>query len=855
MAKSVEVAERATSPITADQLERVSEFTREPILLDGETIDDLAPGTARRRAVEAALAELDAGLKTPSPEWRRQYSLLLGLERLLDAQPVLLGDGAELTEHQVDVLSGTLAALTTELEDSAGESWNGAGRSEAELAGDGASPAVAELEGNQGGNGAEAVAEEDETLAPDEEEPLDWEEPAADMVAEAPEDPGASRRFWFEHATGSGKTVAALGFVEASRTGGVLILTHRRNLVDQFIGEISDRGYKDRLSPPLMDGSDHPYGPVTVETYQWFVRNADRISDAYAIVICDEAHTALGEKTSACIRRWPEPVFIGMTATGALIARHVADLFPTQTSRFDLAQAARRGVIAPLRCIRIPPGPGVRTIAKVPLRRGDVDQDFDQEELAKLLDQEPFNVAVADLYRSRFRRIPGVVYTAGVRHANHVAASFRAAGINARAVSGETPKRELAEILAAFERGEVDVLCNAMLLAEGWNSPRATICMHLAPTASRRVYQQRVGRVTRRAPEKEAGLVIDLVHPATTHDETIVTLHSLLDRDVYRGGAIVVGPVRRGRGRRVRVERRVVPVSADPERRLAVLERELWRIAVENLNYSEQHAWAALAGARVTANNWRRAKAMLQHDQAKELRRRFLLTCVQRNRNHQLRLKALTEIAALRDPEAFDDAVEVVATWPREERRAGAKVLLEALVERRIGRRDQAQAWVWRLAAVTRELHEEYAVQRWPETKRLLGLFVNSSGRAHGRNARRIVHAARQQDRRLAIAVLAASVAHTPEAEEVLRGARMRMARKPSAVARELLRNFPRSGGRRRRRRGKNGPRPQNGGNGAENDARNGSKGGGENKGKPEPRESSSTKPARTEADGGGAQA
>ena len=160
----------------------------------------------------------------------------------------------------------------------------------------------------------------------------------------------------------------------------------------------------------------------------------------------------------------------------------------------------------------------------------------------------------------------------------------------------------------------------------------------------------------------------------------------------------------------------------------------------------------------------------------------------------------------------------MVATWPRDERRAGAKVLLQALVERRIGRRDQAQAWVWRLAAITRELHEEYAVQRWPETKRLLGLFVNSSGRAHGRNARRIVHAVRQQDRRLAIALLAAAVAHTPEAEEVLRGARMRMARKPSAVARELLRNFPRSGGRRRRRRGKNGGRPQNGGgNGAEN--------------------------------------
>ena len=333
-----------------------------------------------------------------------------------------------------------------------------------------------------------------------------------------------------------------------------------------------------------------------------------------------------------------------------------------------------------------------------------------------------------------------------------------------------------------------------MLLAEGWNSPRATICMHLAPTASRRIYQQRVGRVTRRNPGKEAGLVLDFVHPATTHDENVITLHSLLDRDVYRGGAIVVGPVRRGRGRRVRVEKRVVPVSGDSQRRLEVLERELWRIAVENLDHPEQHVWAALAGARVNPSGWRRAKAMLQHDSTKELRRRFLLTCVQRNRNSQLRLKALAEIAQLRDPEAFDDAIDTVGTWTRDDRRAGTRVLLEALAERRIGRRDQAQAWAWRLAGYTRDLHEEYAVQRWPETKRLLGLLVNSSGRAHGRNARRLVHAARNQDRRLAAALLAAAVAHTPEGEEVLRGARMRAARKPSGVARELLQELPQVG-------------------------------------------------------------
>jgi ribonuclease E len=805
MAKTSEVAARAAVPSSAD-IERAAAFAREPLLLDGEGPEALAPGTARRRALDRALKELDDGASEPSIQWRRDFSLLLGLERLLAEEPPKLRDGAELNPHQVDALSGTLTELMAEQQTAA---ENGAAPAAEDLA----EPASAD-----GGPPAEDEEDEEEPeeLAPDE-EPQDWEEePGEDAdeeaIAEAAEDPGAARRFWFEHATGAGKTVAAVGFIDATRTGGVLILTHRRNLVDQFIGEISDRGYKERLRPPLLGDRDDPDGPVTVETYQWFVRNHKKVSDAYSIVICDEAHTALGEKTSACIRAWTGPVFIGMTATGALIARHVADLFPTQTSRFDLAQAARRGVIAPLRCIRIPPGPGVRTIAKVPLRKGEVDQDFDQEELAALLDQEPFNVAIADLYKTRFSKTPGVLYTAGVQHAKNVAKAFKDTGIVARAVSGETPKRELAEILAAFERGEVDVLCNAMLLAEGWNSPRATICMHLAPTASRRIYQQRVGRVTRRAPGKEAGLVIDFVHPATTHDETIVTLHSLLDRDVYRGGAIVVGPVRRGRGRRVRVERRIVPVSEDSEKRTQVLERDLWRIAVENLDYPEQHAWAALAGARVNPQNWRRARSMLQNDQTKELRRRFLLTCVQRNRNSQLRLKALSEIADLRDADAFDDAIEIVGTWSREDKRAGTKTLLQALIDKRIGRRDQAQAWVWRLASYTPELHEEYAVQRWPETKRLLGLLVNSSGRAHGRNARRLVHAARKQDRRLAVALLAGAVSHTPEGEEVLRGARMRMARKPSATARELLRNFPK-GGKRRRKRKK--PKAGGGGNGA----------------------------------------
>ncbi len=223
------------------------EFAREPFLLDGEGPEALAPGTARRRALDAALSEIDAGAESPSIEWRQNFSMLLGLERFLAEEPPHLRDGAELSPHQVDALSGTLAELIAQQQVAADdEQRNGGSVAEVEAEPEGAE----EPNGDGASANGDAILEEDEELAPDE-EPQDWEEQPAgedeEVVEEAPEDPGAARRFWFEHATGAGKTVAAVGFVEATRTGGVLILTHRRNLVDQFIGEISDRGYKERL--------------------------------------------------------------------------------------------------------------------------------------------------------------------------------------------------------------------------------------------------------------------------------------------------------------------------------------------------------------------------------------------------------------------------------------------------------------------------------------------------------------------------------------------------------------------------------------------------------------------------------
>ena len=644
----------------------------------------------------------------------------------------------------------------------------------------------------------------DEEVEPDE-EPLDWadEDRTLDedvQLAEQPEDPNAARRFWFEHATGAGKTVAALGFVEASRTGGILILTHRRNLVDQFHGELRDRGYAKRISPAAARRQGPaPTARSPSRPTSGSCATPGKISDAYTIVICDEAHTALGEKTSAAIRALgrpdlhrhdgdrradrpprhrplPDPDLALRPRPGGAPRRDRAAALHPHPARARRAHD-RQGAAAPRRGgHRVRPGDAGRAAGPAPVQPRRSPTSTRRASTACPASSTP--PACATPTTSPRRSGP--------------------TGSRPRPSRARRPSASWREILAAYERGEIDVLVNAQLLAEGWNSPRATVCMHLAPTASKRIYQQRVGRVTRRHPGKEAGIVVDFVHPATKHDDPVVTLHSLLDRDVYRGGAIVVGPVRRGRGRRVRVERRVLPGDAGagaPRRGLrarAVADRRraprLRRAArVGGAGRRARRARTAGAGPRrcctSTAAASSSAASCSPPSSATATRS---CACARCRRS-----------PPLRDAEAFDDG-------DRHHRQAGratrgarrVKIMLQALAEKRIGRRDQANAWIWRLAEYTREVHEEYAVQRWPETKRLLGLLVNSSGAAHARNARRLVHAARKQDRRLAAALLAAALAHTPEAEEALRGARTRMARKPSALARELLRNFPKRGGR-----------------------------------------------------------
>src|SRR5687768_11685773 len=162
MAESTSVA---LQPSVGDEdVGRAEKFTLEAFVHEGEERDEvLAPGTARRRALDDALAEIDAGREEPSVEWRREYALMLGLERLLADDEPHLADGTTLNAHQVDALSGTLIALLAEIQNGKGPGGaNGNGKA-----------AVEELPSG------EEELEGDEEI-PEDEEPVDWD-PSAEQ--------------------------------------------------------------------------------------------------------------------------------------------------------------------------------------------------------------------------------------------------------------------------------------------------------------------------------------------------------------------------------------------------------------------------------------------------------------------------------------------------------------------------------------------------------------------------------------------------------------------------------------------------------------------------------------------------
>jgi hypothetical protein len=337
--------------------------------------------------------------------------------------------------------------------------------------------------------------------------------------------------------------------------------------------------------------------------------------------------------------------------------------------------------------------------------------------------------------------------------------------------------------------------------------------MHLAPTASKRVYQQRIGRIMRIHPRKEAGVVVDFVPDAATHNERTITLHSLLDADFYRPGARVTPAPRRRIQRRARRKLSpapwLVPVTPDVRRRITVISREWERVDPGKLAEDEQLLWARLAGRQVRFEERQHFAEKLARA-SKECREAFLMSCAAENPNRRLRLSALGDrVAVTVDRADFDDLVTMVTSAPtwEKDRVQGVRVLLRAIGEGKVAApADIVARWTWRLARATRKLQDRRASSELPEAKRLLGALTNSRGHRHEENAARLVNVALEQPLHVAVALLASAEAYTPTAQRLVDGMRERLG-SSTDVADALADNLPapkqHSNKSRRRRRKK----------------------------------------------------
>lgn len=410
------------------------------------------------------------------------------------------------------------------------------------------------------------------------------------------------QRTWVHAPTGSGKTIT---FCALAAALGVptLVLVPRRNLADQTAAALS------RFFPNIRQNMDGPLAAgregVTIATYQACLRHPDEIDwKRIGLVICDEAHTTLGAQTRALLGRAKDALIVGFTATPATTTGHVEQVMGPVAATLDRLEAIKRGILAPLRSLRVERAVDLSDVAKV---RGD----FDQASLGRALDRALWHKACADVWVEHFAPmdLAGVAYTATVAQAHALADELVTHDVRAAAVSGQTPARDLAVILARFGRGEIDVLCNADLLTEGWDETRAAVVMHLAPTTSERVFVQRLGRVMRPAEGKEAVSVEFL--PAGD-PMGVQTSHDLYGMGWYRPLGRVAGPPDAAESGKLAAAAKLladadggvaklVNPAASPENIVAGLADGGWRGADPGLlPRGAMEDWVAAAGREIT---------------------------------------------------------------------------------------------------------------------------------------------------------------------------------------------------------------------------------------------------------------
>ena len=295
--------------------------------------------------------------------------------------------------------------------------------------------------------------------------------------------------------TGCGKTIVFSKIVEDQIRQGrrCLILAHRGELLEQA----ADKLYKSTGLRSAVEkagesclGSWYMAAVGSVQTLMREQRLSRFDPDYFGTIVVDEAHHALSDGYQRVLGYFSTARVLGVTATpdrGDM--RNLGQYFDHLAYEYTLPKAIKEGYLSPIKAVTIP--------LKLDLTGVGVQAgDFKSSDLDTALD--PYLYQIAEEMKTYCKDRKTVVFLPLVRTSQKFRDILNAAGFRAAEVNGSSPDR--GEILRDFDAGRYNVLCNSMLLTEGWDCPSVDCIVVLRPTKIRSLYSQMVGRGTRLHP-------------------------------------------------------------------------------------------------------------------------------------------------------------------------------------------------------------------------------------------------------------------------------------------------------------------------------------------------------------------
>ena len=313
--------------------------------------------------------------------------------------------------------------------------------------------------------------------------------------------------------TGTGKTVVFAKVVEdrVNSGGRALVLAHRGELLSQAADKIMVASGMECALEKAESTSLGSNMPVTVGSVQSLAqpkRLARFPQNYFTDIVVDEAHHCLSDSYQRVLAHFPEANILGVTATpdrGDM--KNLGQFFDSKAYEYTMPQAIKDGYLCPIKAQMIPLE---LDISGVKVTSGD----FSSGEIGSAL--EPYLDQIAREMTHYCQGHKTVVFLPLIHTSQKFCEILNSYGLRAAEVNGNSEDRE--EVLRDFEAGRYDVLCNSMLLTEGWDCPAVDCVVVLRPTKVRSLYQQMVGRGMRLFPGKEHLLLLDFLWMSERHD-------------------------------------------------------------------------------------------------------------------------------------------------------------------------------------------------------------------------------------------------------------------------------------------------------------------------------------------------